>query len=123
MPLRRIYREGAADTNRLSLLNVCHQSGTFNSFWSVPPKQDLRKIAYILIELAFSTEIFFFFFKTYIYKYKYLQLLSIFTVVFFFSNIKLHVTCCLANKRSLFLLLIQETEPELTVFINIYENY
>ena len=75
MPLRRNYRERVTHCckHQLLLLNFCHQSGFFTLLRSVPPKQDPRKIAYILIKLAFSTEIFLFFWKTCIYKYKYLQ--------------------------------------------------
>ena len=61
MPLRRNYRERVTHyccKHQLLLLNLCHQSGFFTLLKSVPPKQDPRKIAYILIELAFSTEIF-----------------------------------------------------------------
>ena len=60
MPLRRNYRERVTHCckHQLLLLNFCHQSAFFTLLRSVPPKQDPRKIAYILIELAFSTEIF-----------------------------------------------------------------
>ena len=43
-------------------LNFFHQSYFFTLLRSVRPKQDPRKIIYILIEVAFSMEIFFFFF-------------------------------------------------------------
>ena len=77
-------RVHAANTSLLFVLSDINQA-FFNSFWSVPPKQDLRKIAFILIELAFSTEIFFFFFgRTYIYKYKYLQVSNYIYNSFFF---------------------------------------
>ena len=54
-------RVHAANMSLLSWLSGINQA-FFNSFWSVSPKQGLGKTAYILIELAFSTEIFFFFF-------------------------------------------------------------
>ena len=62
--IRQYYREGLTICCKHQLfpeLNFCHQSDFFTLLRSVPPQQDPRKIAYILIELAFSMEIFFFF--------------------------------------------------------------
>ena len=60
MPLSHNYRERVTYCwkHQLLLLNFCHQSGFYTLLRPVPPKQEPRKIAYILIELAFSAEIF-----------------------------------------------------------------
>ena len=109
------------------LLNVCHESDFLHFYWSVPPEQELRKIAYILIGLAFSTEIFFFFCKLHIYSYLYIFTLYIFTVSKYISNIfsitKVRSSCTLTNNCSLFCISMCNTDSRDKTWVNSSHKY